>query len=171
MYLPYLNGFISVSKHIITWTAGCKCSDKFCAPDMVFATAVSLPEFGIEQKAMKNLQSQTRFDLKMLTLLSLKAAGLEATQHFPGRSCGLVLSDLLLRWCLSPGWNVGCFKLLWVLWAHRTSSHTCVHACVRAWATHPPHGAKPSSCTRRTMRQSPTVPFRHSLHGRRGCRW
>lgn len=64
---------------------------------MVFATAVSLPEFGIKQKAMKNLQSQTRFDLKMLTLLSLKAAGLEATQHFPGRSCGLVLSDLLLR--------------------------------------------------------------------------
>lgn len=72
-------------------------TDKFCAPGMVCVTAVSLSEFGIEQKVMKNLQSQTRFDLKMLTLLSLKAAGLEATQRFPGSSCGLVLNDLRLQ--------------------------------------------------------------------------
>lgn len=112
-------------------------------------SAVSLSEFGIEQKMMKNLQSQTRFDLKMLTLLSLKAAGPEATQRFPGSSCGLVLNDLLLRWCLSPGWNVGCFnlspgwnvgcfKILWVLWAHQTSLHALMHACVCACVCYTP---------------------------------
>lgn len=85
-----------MSKYSVPSTAGCNCSDKFCARGMVFVTAVSLLDFGIEQKVLKNSQSQTGFDLKMLTLLLVKAAGLEAMQRFPGSSCGLVLSDLLL---------------------------------------------------------------------------
>jgi len=64
---------------------------------MVFVTAVSLPDFRIEQNMMRNLQNQTRFDLKMLILLSIKATGLEEKQHFPGSTSGLVLNDLLLR--------------------------------------------------------------------------
>lgn len=135
--LPYLNVFFSVSKYITPWNDGCNCSEKLCAPDMVFITAVSLHEFEIEQELIKTLQSQKRFDLKVLILLSLKAQ-----QHFPGRSCGLVLNDLMLWQCLSPGWKAGrfnlsprrssgCFKLLWVLWAHHTSLHVRVHACVR----------------------------------------
>lgn len=129
-----------MSKYITPWTDGCNCSDKLCAPDTVFITAVSLHKFGTEQEVMevmKILQSQARFDLKVLILLSL-----EAQQHFPGRSCGLVLNDLTLWRCLRPGWNagcfglsprrnVGCFKLLWALWAHHTSLHAHVHVCVR----------------------------------------
>lgn len=64
---------------------------------MVFITAVSLLKFGIEQEVMNILQSRRRFDLKVLILLSLKAQ-----QLFPGRSCGLVLNELMLWRCLSP---------------------------------------------------------------------
>lgn len=65
---------------------------------MVFITATSLHKFGIEQEVMKILQGQKRFDLEALILLSLKAQ-----QHFLGRSCVLVLNDLMLWQCLSPG--------------------------------------------------------------------
>lgn len=47
-----------MSKHITPWSDGCNCSNKLCAPDMIFITAVSMHKFGIEQEVMNILQSQ-----------------------------------------------------------------------------------------------------------------
>lgn len=126
-----------MSEYITPWSDGCNCSDKSCAPDMVFITAVSLHKFGIGQEVMKILQNQKIFDLEVLVLLSLKAQ-----QHFPERSCVLVLNDLVMPqsrmkcWMLQlhTRWNVGCFKLLWVLWAHHTSLHAYLHVYVHVCA-------------------------------------
>lgn len=101
---------------------------------MVFITALSLHKFGIEQEVMKILQNQKRFDLEVLIWLSLKAQ-----QHFPGRSCVLVLNDLVMPqssmkcWMLQSQPKMEC----WMLQAPLGSLSTphllaCVRACVCA---------------------------------------
>lgn len=137
---------------------------------MVFVTALNMSEFGVEQKELKNRQRQTRFDLETLTSLLLEASGLEATQPIQ-KLLRAGANDLLLQSCCSPGWDVGCFQLPWVLWVHQTSLYTRLHAHMDISTTHYPHRAELSSCTRHAMQLSLTMCFRHSLHGRRGCHW
>lgn len=130
-----------MSKYIISQTAGCNCSEKFCAPGMEFVTAVSLPKFRIEQKVTKNLQNQTRFDLKMLTLLSKKSSRFWSNTALPREllqagaqwSAALAMSQSRMRcWMLQLQPRMKC----WMLQAPRSSlstsdflAHTCACMC------------------------------------------